>query len=448
MSHQSRADKRRNNIIKTVKMGGYAKGVSVVVSLTMVPLAVNYLGIEQYGLWVAVSSFVAMLSFIDGGVGNAIVNMVSHATGAHSDKSFAKEAISSGLFSLLIIAVLGSMLFLLLYPVIPWVWVFGLKENSSSSNLLNVVLVVVLALFANIFFSAIGKIQRGFQEGHIEAFWNAKGQILSLGLVGLAIWLEGGLPWFAFAYVMGPISAYLANNLYYFLIRNRELIPRISCVRSTSVKEMLGVGGLFFVLQITSTIQSQADNVIIANMLGPSAVPPYAICMQLFLVVPMVMGLLWAPIWPAYREALASGDGEWIRRVFLKTIRVALLVGLPASLILVVFGQDIVLLWVGDKVIPSLWLLVGFGIWQIFLLIGNVLAMLFNAVQWMRVQIVVAISAGASNIVLTIYLINKFGMEGAIWGTVVSYLLCALIPFSILVPRLLLHLRVNKPSVV
>lgn len=421
-------------------MGGYAKGVSVVVSLTMVPLAVNYLGIEQYGLWVAVSSFVAMLSFIDGGVGNAIVNMVSHATGAHSDKSFAKEAISSGLFSLLIIAALGSMLFLLLYPVIPWVWVFGLKENSSSSNLLNVVLVVGLALFANIFFSAIGKIQRGFQEGHIEEFWNAKGQILSLAFVVLAIRLNGGLPWFAFAYVMGPTSAYLANNLYYFIIKNRNLFPRISWVRSKSVKEMAGVGGLFFVLQITAAIQSQADNVIIANMLGPAAVAPYAICMQLFLVVPMIMVLLWTPIWPAYREALASGDGAWIRKVFLKTIGLALLVGLPASLVLVSLGQDIIRLWVGNKVTPSLWLLTGFGVWQIFLLVGNTLAMLLNAMQWIRVQIFVAISAGVSNVLVTIFLINKVGVEGAIWGTVISYFFCALIPYYILTPRLMYRL--------
>lgn len=443
MSHQQRADTRRKNIFKTVKIGAYAKGVMVVVSMVMVPLAVNYLGVEQYGLWVAVSSFVAMLSLMDGGVGNAIVNMVSHATGAHSDRSI-RDVISSGLFSLLVIAVLGSVLFVLLCPAIPWEWVFGLDKNTGTSGLLTVVLIVGVAFFANVLFSAVGKIQRGFQEGNIEAFWIAKGQILSLCFVGLVIWLEGGLPWFALAWVMGPITACLGNNLYYFLVRKRELIPRISYVRSDTVKEMIGVGGMFFVLQITATIQSQADNIIIANMLGPAAVTPYAICMQLFLVVPMIMGLIWTPIWPAYREALASGDGEWIRMVFLKTIKLALLVGFPASLVLVMFGQDIVRLWVGDKVIPSPWLLIGFGIWQVFMLVGNALAMLLNAVQWLKVQIIIATSAGVSNILLTIFLIDKIGVDGAIWGTVVSYLICVLIPYSVLVPRLLRYFGEQK----
>lgn len=439
MSYQSRADKRREKIIKTVKMGAYAKGISVLVSLVMVPLALNYLGAEQYGLWVAVSSFVAMLSFMDGGMGNAIVNMVSHSTGVHSSKSV-KEVISSGFFSLLVIALLGGILFLLLYSLIPWGWIFGLEGNSNTSNLLIIVLVVGLAFFANILFSAVGKIQRGFQEGNIEAFWNAKGQMLSLGFVVLVIWLDGGLTWFAFAFVMGPISAYFANNLYYFFIRNRELIPRISSVRSTSVKEMLGVGGLFFVLQISSAIQSQTDNVIIANMLGPSAVTPYAICMQLFLVVPMVMALLWAPIWPAYREALASRDSSWIKKIFLKTIGLALLVGFPASVVLVWFGREIIQLWVGGEIIPSLWLLTGFGVWQFFLLVGNALAMLLNAAQWLRVQIFVAVSAGVSNILVTIFLVNKVGVAGAIWGSVISYFFCALIPYSFLVPKLILRI--------
>lgn len=417
-------------------MGAYAKGVTVLVSLAMVPLAVNYLGVEQYGLWVAVSSFAAMLTFMDGGVGNAIVNMVSHAIGLNSGKSV-RAVVSSGLFILVVVAGLGSVLFLSFYQLVPWRWVFGLKGSGDVSDLSTIVLIVGLAFFANIILSGVGKIQRGFQEGNIEAFWMAKGQILSICFVGLVILLDGGLSWFAFAFVMGPITAFLANNLYYFLIVKRELVPRFSSVRRENVKQMISVGGMFFILQITSVIQSQADNVIIANMLGPFAVTPYAVSMQMFMVVPMLMNLLWAPTWPAYREALASGDGAWVRRIFVKAIRLALLTGLPAAIFLAIFGQDIIRLWVGDKVVPSRLLLIGFGVWLIFLLLGNVIAMLLNAVQWLKVQILVACCSGGVNVLLTIFLIHKIGVAGAIWGTVLSYFCCSLIPYSFLVPGLL-----------
>jgi O-antigen/teichoic acid export membrane protein len=72
-----RSVERKNKTIKTFSVSLYSKIVGMVVPFAMVPLAVDYLGKEQYGLWVAVSSLIAMLSFADGGVGNALVNMIS-----------------------------------------------------------------------------------------------------------------------------------------------------------------------------------------------------------------------------------------------------------------------------------------------------------------------------------------------------------------------------------
>lgn len=95
MTESIRAQSRKNKILKTLSVGAYAKVVGVVVSFAMVPMAVGYLGVEGYGLWIAVASLVAMLSFVDGGAGNALVNMVSHATGANSNKSL-PAIVSSG----------------------------------------------------------------------------------------------------------------------------------------------------------------------------------------------------------------------------------------------------------------------------------------------------------------------------------------------------------------
>ena len=285
-------------------------------------------------------------------------------------------------------------------------------------------------------FSVVGNIQRGFQEGNIQAFWNAKGRLLSLLFVYMAIKMDLGILGFAIAFVMGPIVAAAVNSMKYFFLTKKELLPKLSLVTIDEAKIVLGTGGLFFILQITSAIQLQADNIIIANMLGPSLVTQYAICMQLFMVVPMIMGLLWAPLWPAYREALASGDAQWIKRIFIKSMQLALIVGVPASIIFIVFGQDIIRLWVGDEVVPSRELLIGCGIWMLMVIMGNALAVLLNGLQVIKTQIIIASSAAVLNIVFSVWLISRFGVEGAVYGTVLSYLLCALIPYYFLVPKL------------
>jgi len=438
MTEISRAIDRKKNIIKTISVGAYAKLVGILVSFTMVPISVDYLGIEQYGVWIAVSSLIAMLSFSDGGVGNALVNMSAQSSGDHADGQL-KSIVSTGFFVLLAIMLLGGAFFVLLYPVIPWDWVLGFSEGERVDEYLILILIAGLGFFVGMPVSVVGNIQRGLQLGNVEAFWSAKGQLLALLFVCIAIYLDLGIVGFACAYVSGPLVAALANSGVYFFIRRKDLFPKLSLVQTMEVKAVLGIGGLFFVLQMTAVIQSKADNVIIANMLGPSAVTPYAICMQLFLAVPMLMGLVWAPLWPAYREALASGDVDWIKRVFFKSIKLALLVGLPAAVLLSAFGQQIITLWVGESVMPSMLLLVGGAIWMLILIVGNAMAMLLNGLQIIKIQIMVALSASIINIGLTIWLINAIGMEGAVYGSIISYVLCAVVPYYFLIPGLLRH---------
>ncbi len=434
MTADKRAKHRKSNIVKTLSMGAYSKAVSILVSFAMVPLAVNYLGTGGYGLWVAVSSLIALLSFTDGGVGKALLNMVSHATGANVKQPI-RHIISSGFFVLLCISIIGASIFLMLSSYVDWAWVFGLNQEFRPTELYTLVLIVGLAFFIAMPFSLVGNVQHGFQEGNIEAFWNAKGRLLSLVFAIIAIQLDKGLFGFALAVVSGPIVAALGNNIYYFGVRNRAMIPALSSVRKDNIHAVLGTGGLFFVLQITSAIQLSADNIIISNMIGPSAVAQYAICMQLFLVIPMLMGLLWAPLWPALREAMASDDVEWVKRVFAKSLKLAFLVGLPSLIVLVIFGQDIMRIWVGDEVVPSTLLLVGCGVWMFLVLIGNVIAVFLNAMQWLKVQIIVALSAGTANVFITIFLVGKVGFEGAVYGSIISYIIFALVPYSILIPN-------------
>ena len=436
MTDRLRALARKNNIIKTASVGVYAKFVGILVTFAMVPLAVGYLGVEQYGLWIAVSSLIAMFSFADGGVGNALVNMVSQATGEKSTKSM-NTIVSSGFFVLFSISVFGALFFLLLYSYVPWGTILGVAEAVSSGELLSLVLIVGLGFFFGMPCSVVGNVQRGLQKGNVEAFWNAKGQLLSLLLVYAAIRMDLGIIGFASAFVLGPLLSALINSSLYFFIKRKDLLPKPSFVRSKDINAILGTGGLFFILQITAVIQAKADNVIIANLLGPASVAQYAICMQLFLVVPMVMGLLWAPLWPAYREALASGDVVWIKQVFMKSMKLALAIGVPASIVLVVFGQQIVTLWVGESVVPSMLLLVGGGMWMWMLIIGSAMAMLLNGLQVIKTQIIVATSAAILNVGLSIWLINTIGVEGAVYGSVISYLVCAIIPYYFIIPRLL-----------
>lgn len=437
MTAEHRGQERRRKVLKTAWSGLVARAISIGVGMLMVPLSVHYLGKEKYGLWVAVSSLVAMLGFMDGGAGNAVINMVAHASGAKKDNL--DKIVSTAFFSLMALAVIGCLLFLSVFPFVSWGKLLGVTESTSLSELNIVVMIVGLFFFVSMFTTLVGKIQRGLQEGNLDNLWSGVAAVLSLLFVYIAIQKDAGLLGVVISFLAGPIIAYLASNIHYLFICRRDLRPQLYNVDSAIAKNLFSVGGLFFVLQITATIQGQADNVIIANMLGAAAVSNYAICMKLFFSVSMLFSLVLAPLWPAYREAIASGDMLWVKRIFFKSMRWVLIISIPAALMLILSGRRIIELWVGQDAVPSASLLVGCGIWMVFLTAGSALAALLNSLQLLRIQMAVAISAAAVNIVLTIWLIRMIGVEGAVWGSVISYIICSVLPYSLVLRNLFVN---------
>lgn len=46
---------------------------SIIINFIIIPLTVNFLGQERYGLWMAITSVLALVSFSDLGLGNGLL---------------------------------------------------------------------------------------------------------------------------------------------------------------------------------------------------------------------------------------------------------------------------------------------------------------------------------------------------------------------------------------
>ena len=76
-----------------------------------------YLGVEQYGIFVALTSLTAMLLFADLGLGNGLMNVISDALG-RNDRSTAQRSVSSATFMLIGVAILLVVIAILIYPLV------------------------------------------------------------------------------------------------------------------------------------------------------------------------------------------------------------------------------------------------------------------------------------------------------------------------------------------
>jgi hypothetical protein len=118
-------------------------------------------------------------------------------------------------------------------------------------------------------------------------------------------------------------------------------------------------------------------------------------------------------------------------------LQLSLFVAAFTSTVLVLFGAQIINLWVGSKVAPSFLLLLGLGIWTVIGTAGDAMAMFLNGLSIIRFQAVCVVVMTCVAVTLKVVLAQSIGLPGIIWGMIIAYLLCSAIPVSILLWRLL-----------
>ena len=110
-----------------------------------VPLLLVHLGAERYGMGLSISSIVTLLAASDLGVGSGLLNRLTGRF-ANDEAQASRVQISSALAMLGTIASLIVLVFLLVYPAIPWAHL--LSVNPAAATEAGPTALVVLIVFA------------------------------------------------------------------------------------------------------------------------------------------------------------------------------------------------------------------------------------------------------------------------------------------------------------
>jgi O-antigen/teichoic acid export membrane protein len=308
---EGRSNERLRRVFWTATTLALAKAVNTLAVLVSVPITLGYLGTERYGLWMAITSIVAFLGFADLGIGNVILNLVSESHGK-DDVEAARKSISSALFMLIVISVGLASLFALIYPHVGWDRFFNVSSPTARKEAGPAVAVFVACFLINLPLSIVSRIQMGYQEGYVSSIWQGIANLLGLAGLVVIVHQKAGLPWLVLVITGAPALGNLLNGISLFAFQRPWLIPRRQDIDALIVRQIVWVGFLFLVLQVANAIVYSSDNIIIARVLGPEAVTNYAVPSRLFIIVPNMLYMVLAPLWPAYGEANARGDDSWV----------------------------------------------------------------------------------------------------------------------------------------
>ena len=422
----STLDKRSAIVIKNSMATALMKVAILLCSLIMVPITLNYLNAENYGIWMAMTSILYWFAFFDVGLGNGMRNYLSEAI-SRQDYIKARSYFSTAIFLLAIIAVLIGILSIIIIFQLDLNHIFNTHIMSNKS--LAYIMVVAIS-FSLIQFVAknVGMVYIAMQRYAINDFIVFIGQLISTIIVYIITkTTESHLIYIVIAITSIPALVFILASIP-LLKQHPQLKPSIKSIDFASAKKIIGKGLGFFIIQITSCLVIFGSaNILISHYCGPEQVTVYNISYKLFNILIIIYTIIISPLWNAYTDASVKNDYAWIRKIFKKSIYLwaaSLLLGLLMLLISGWFFKK----WVGNSIDIPLGVSISILIYVCMFNFNNCVTYLINGLNKIKIQIITSILGTIIYLIAVCFFIKgTYGIYGISISMCVIYTLMSLV---------------------
>jgi O-antigen/teichoic acid export membrane protein len=405
-------------------LGSVATIASRLAGIGLIVLTVRWaapqLGPERFGVWATFSGLAATLTFLDLGVGNALVNRIAHAA-ASDDSRRLTTVIMGGLGWLLVIGTVASIILGAASAYVPWTTLFKLSSMVSGEGTRAAALVFSALFGLNIIATGGLKILIGQQRSHEAQLIAMFAALLAYPATWLAL-RHGNSVGLLLAAGLGMQSiATIAMVLLLLARRGLLATRRLAVSMREERKNLLSTGALFLVVQIGTAIGWGSDTLLLASIAGAADVAAFAVAQRLFLFAIQPVAILNGSLWAAYSDAYARDDRDFIRHTLRRSVALSVWVGGGLSILLLLFGTRLVALWTENAIDVPWALLAAFALWTPLEAGGTAVAYYLNGTGIVREQMVVVLAFCALALPAKVFATLHAGATGLVVATAFAY---------------------------
>lgn len=384
--------------------------IGILLALVFTPFLLNTLGMEQYGLFILASSFIAYLSILDMGMNDSIVRFLVKY---RINGEFNEE--SNFLANMLLFYSLIS-LFVLMFG---WVIYLNLdiffKDSFIESDLI---------IFKDMFVLVVGSVSVTIFFNPITATLIASEKFIFIRTIEICSYILTTLLMFIFlnygyksyAMVVISISTSLAVVLFKVVFSFVKLKTKIKLVAFSfsKVTNLLNYAAPIFVVVIVEQIYWKLDNIILGSLLGPALVTIYAIGLMFhkyFMSFATAISRVMLP--KVVKQVEGGASSRELTKLLTKVSRIQAFVVLMILSGLILFGFEFIHLWIGAEYQDAYYVMLFIMIPYSLELMGNLRNTILQVrgLYWYRSAVILILSI--LNIILTIFLVDRLGIVGA-----------------------------------
>jgi len=188
------------------------------------------------------------------------------------------------------------------------------------------------------------------------------------------------------------------------------------------MKQLVSFGGPLSVFQLANLAILYSATIMIGAKLGPGAVTAYSVPYSAFAVIVAAVYLVATPYTPAYAEAKARGDLNWIsRRLRTLIIWCAGTVALGSG-ILILAGPRLIPWWTSGAVTADRGFLTALGVFAIVRAASNSHSVMLTGVGRVRLTAAVFAIAAVVFVVSSWILLPRYGITAVPIGGIAGHL--------------------------
>lgn len=380
----SNGSERTVKVKKNVLLMLLYKGGNILIGLLLVPMTINYVDSENYGIWLTLSSMVSWMNFFDIGLNNGLRNKLTEAL-AIKDYTIGKKYVSTTYAMLSLIFLPLMILLFIATPLIHWTSLLNLPLRYEDSLALALVILVVYFCL-NTIFSTINVVMMADQQpadASLRTFIQQAAALLVIFV--LTKTTTGSLINLCLALCICPLVIIVIFNFTLFRGKYYKVAPSINSVDFKVAPDLLKLGVQFFIIQIAAVIQYQMTNFLIMRYFGANSVTEYNIAYKYFSVITMIWGILTTPIWSAVTDAYTKQDYRWINKTIRKFFKLFILFSL-GGIIMLLASPIVYHLWIGNKVTIAFLLSAAVLLYNIVVMFSNIFVLVLNGIGELKVQ--------------------------------------------------------------
>jgi O-antigen/teichoic acid export membrane protein len=381
----------------------------IVLNLAVTPYIVHKLGLEAYGIFAILNVLIGYFSIMDLGIGAASIKYISDYL-SKDDRASLKELLKTSFTLYLIIGFLGAI------TIIPLTGYFIIHVFHISKPLIStartVFYIAGIGLVIHMPLIFFRSILMALQRFDI---------LVKRNLVLLTSFIAGEVLLLYFGF--GLIHLVLLNvfieiiNVLIFWHDSKKLLPELSIKPSFHIntfKTLGNFGIMKFLNQIASQAVFQLDRVLIGIFMPIAWVTYYVVPVNLSQKLMSWQGNITTVYFPLACELIAKNEKEKLILLYTKLTKYIFILVLPLALILFVFSNTILELWMhGDFAAKSGITLKILSVSYLFTVLSTVPALSADAFGKPYITTLFSVISAVINLIAAIVLIPRYGINGA-----------------------------------